>query len=74
MRHRDVAQRKAARVLRAQGLQAEDVPGYAHRLLQDRQPCSCWMCGNPRRHFGTKTRQEIIADDDMAEQLRELVT
>jgi len=31
------------------------------------------MCGNPRRHFGTKTRQERIADEDMAEQLREWV-
>ena len=68
MRHRDVAERKAAK-----GLRAEDVPGYTHRLLQDRQPCSCWMCGNPRRHFGKKTLQERIADEDMAEQLRELV-
>ena len=73
MRHRDVAQRKAAKVLCAQGLQAEDVPRYARMLLQDRKPCSCWACGNPRRHFGAKTRQEIIADEDMAEQLRELV-
>lgn len=21
--------------------------------------CSCTMCGNPRRHFGTLTRQEL---------------
>lgn len=21
-------------------------------------PCSCWMCGNPRRYFGELTRQE----------------
>jgi len=20
--------------------------------------CSCWMCGNPRRHFGERTVQE----------------
>lgn len=20
--------------------------------------CSCWMCGNPRRHFGERTIQE----------------
>jgi len=73
VRHRDIAERKAARVLRAQGLRAEDVPGYARRLLQDRQPCSCWACGNPRRHFGAKTQQERIADEDMAEQLREWV-
>ncbi len=71
MKPRDVAERNAAKVLRAQGLWGEDVPGYARRLLQDRQPCSCCMCGNPRRHFGEKTRQERIADEDMAEQLRE---
>jgi len=26
-----------------------------------RQPCSCWMCGNPRKYFGVRTRQEIKA-------------
>ena len=26
------------------------------------KPCSCPMCGNPRRHFGEKTMQEIKAD------------
>jgi hypothetical protein len=26
-----------------------------------RRPCSCWMCGNPRRHFGTRTRRELAA-------------
>jgi len=25
------------------------------------QPCSCPMCGNPRKHFKQKTRQEIKA-------------
>jgi hypothetical protein len=24
-------------------------------------PCSCWMCGNPRRHLGQLTLQEIRA-------------
>jgi hypothetical protein len=23
--------------------------------------CSCWMCGNPRRHHGQITHQELIA-------------
>lgn len=23
-----------------------------------RVPCSCPLCGNPRRHFGERTRQE----------------
>lgn len=21
--------------------------------------CSCWMCGNPRKHHKTRTRQEL---------------
>ena len=26
-------------------------------------PCSCWMCGNPRRHFKEATLQELRARD-----------
>ena len=37
----------AMRDVRAQG-----------RLAHARTPCSCWMCGNPRRHFGDTTLQE----------------
>jgi hypothetical protein len=25
--------------------------------------CSCWMCGNPRRYFDEKSRQERIWDE-----------
>jgi hypothetical protein len=25
--------------------------------------CSCWMCGNPRRYFDEKSRQERIHDE-----------
>lgn len=29
-----------------------------------RTPCSCWMCGNPRKYWkGAKTRQEQQAQD-----------
>ena len=35
--------------------------------------CSCWMCGNPRRRYGNslaaKTRQEIVADLALSEDL-----
>jgi hypothetical protein len=37
---------------------------YAHCVgsyRKVRRSCSCWMCGNPRRHFGTRTKQEIVA-------------
>ncbi len=33
--------------------------------------CSCHSCGNPRRHFGEKTRQEIIADKKAKEDKKE---
>ena len=26
-------------------------------------PCSCWMCGNPRKYLGERTRQELLADN-----------
>jgi len=28
------------------------------KLSHARQPCSCWMCGNPRRWFGEMSLQE----------------
>ncbi|WP_024300133.1 hypothetical protein [Methylomicrobium lacus] len=28
--------------------------------------CSCWMCGNPRRYFDKKSRQERIQDEKFA--------
>lgn len=31
------------------------------RRAVDRVPCSCWMCGNPRRFTGEVTRQELRA-------------
>ena len=36
----------------------------AQRLLYTRTLCSCSMCGNPRRHFGEKTRQELLAEEE----------
>jgi len=30
-----------------------------------RKRCSCWMCGNPRKWSGEKTRQEKLAAIDM---------
>jgi len=32
---------------------------YFHKLIKTRVPCSCPFCGNPRRHFGIVTRQEL---------------
>ena len=30
--------------------------GYPYR---DRKPCSCHLCGNPRRHYGTRAPQDL---------------
>jgi hypothetical protein len=35
---------------------------YARKRRDTRKPCSCWMCGNPRRVYGTKTMQEQKAE------------
>ena len=37
-------------------------PRLIARRTVDRTPCSCWMCGNPRRFTNQATRQELIAD------------
>ena len=34
-------------------------------------PCSCWCCGNPRRHFGVPTLKEIASFKDFVDQLEE---
>jgi len=34
--------------------------------------CSCYMCGNPRRHFGIKTMDEAVSRIEMAEGLSEV--
>ncbi len=36
-----------------------------HRLLKTRVPCSCPMCGNPRRYRDQRTLQEIVSDNDL---------
>ena len=38
---------------------------YADNL----KPCSCYMCGNPRKYWDEKTFQEYVADLDAKEQL-----
>ena len=32
---------------------------YVANRYKNRKVCSCWMCGNPRRHFGRITTQEL---------------
>lgn len=57
--------RKLLKIYRALGSLGQDDALYdddsplAHLYLKTRVPCSCPMCGNPRRHFGKKTIQEL---------------
>ncbi|MDY0143677.1 MAG: hypothetical protein RBR97_17465 [Bacteroidales bacterium] len=37
-----------------------------------RKICSGPCCGNPRKHFGEKTRQERKSDDDFKQYLEEI--
>lgn len=34
------------------------------KAIDTPSPCSCWMCGNPRRYFKELTRQELRVIDD----------
>lgn len=39
--------------------------GHGHVVRDTPAACSCWMCGNPRRHFGERTIQERRAMKDI---------
>ena len=49
-----------------------DQPCMEKMRIHTRVPCSCPMCGNPRRHFGSKTMQEKRADLAFNDQIDEL--
>lgn len=38
-------------------------PCVLEKVADSIPTCSCWMCGNPRRHFNKQTRQELKADN-----------
>lgn len=37
-------------------------------------PCSCWMCGNQRKYFGSVTEQELKSGILLKEGLKEFYT
>jgi len=45
---------------------------YFGRLVNTRHPCSCEMCGNPRRTMGELIKQERLANLEMEEELKVL--
>ena len=42
----------------------------AKKLIHTRSVCSCWMCGNQRKHLGS-TPKEKMARKDAEEQVKE---
>jgi hypothetical protein len=54
------------------GLGSDDPARVGKWASTHGKPCSCYMCGNPRRHFGEKTRQELIADINFEEMKGEI--
>lgn len=48
------------------GYAAHDLK-HRGRLAATRTPCSCWMCGNPRRYAGELTVQERRAAIDLVD-------
>jgi hypothetical protein len=38
---------------------------YVGRVSQQRQPCSCFGCGNPRRHLGNAQEAKTMAERRM---------
>lgn len=45
--------------------------GYANRFAKNRKRCSCYMCGNPRKHFKDITIQEKQSNHSFQDQLKE---
>jgi hypothetical protein len=43
--------------------EAGENPRSRGKVIDTPTPCSCWMCGNPRRYFGEKTMQELRQDE-----------
>lgn len=65
---RQIGIKKARRVLRVlreinKSTYYEEGGMCEKRLIKTRVPCSCWMCGNPRRHFGKVKRKEKFIED-----------
>lgn len=67
--HRDRVRRYIERMLMRVGFAPRE---HVCRYINTRVPCSCWMCGNPRRHLHERTRQERPAELDQRQMLGEL--
>ena len=65
-KHKQRMKKKALKIVRIEGWTDEEY--IAHRvrkLAETRTPCSCVMCGNPRKLWGQKTIQELRHENDL---------
>jgi hypothetical protein len=60
--HRFRVRQKAKRVLKWLMGDCFD-PKFADKRAEHMANCSCSMCGNPRKFFGERTRQESVDAD-----------
>ncbi|MFP3941396.1 MAG: hypothetical protein ACLF0P_13945 [Thermoanaerobaculia bacterium] len=66
LRRHHAARKKAwvRRTLRHRFLAPEDLsPRRVGLYAETPKVCSCWMCGNPRRHLGEVTLRERAHDE-----------
>lgn len=79
--HRQRMVNRARALFRRWGDTEERIRHTAPRLADNLVWCSCYSCGNPRRHFGfciygktnsILTRQEVFAELSHKEQLEEI--
>lgn len=72
--HYDRRKKAVTRHARTFGLRTDAVSVGIH--ARTRAPCSCWMCGNPRRLYAEPTMQERRVGAkvrDMDDELRDFV-
>ncbi len=43
--------------------ESDENPKFRGKVIDTPTPCSCWMCGNPRKWWKEKTMQERRQDE-----------
>ncbi len=69
--HMERMRRRVRRYYGGYMLRRPDAARYIGMIAQTRTLCSCLWCGNPRRHFGQKTRAERLNERALLEALQE---
>ena len=69
-----VARKKVAKIMKRDPrwydlMSKKEITKEERYLRKTPKRCSCPMCGNPRKHFGQKTLQEMRSDINFTEQL-----